>query len=100
MPEVPKEGIVELCGAMAEAIKEHPVLALSIAGTLIFSLVALRMLLGHRKDIKKIEEDGQRQRETFEFVHKLMNHKASGESNQPPRIRKKGSNKVKRGGRR
>lgn len=100
MPEVPKEGIIELCGALGEAIKEHPVLALVIAGILIFSLVALYMWLGHRKEIKKIEEEGRRQRETFDFVHKLMNHGAGRRSNQQLQNRTKSGKQARKGNRR
>ncbi|MDR3444685.1 hypothetical protein [Dyella sp.] len=100
LPEVPKEGLIALCGALADAIKGHPVLALVIVGILVFSLFALSMALGHRKDVKKIEEDGRRQRETFDFVHMVMNHKPNSGSNQQPRIQNQGRKQGKKGHRR
>ena len=97
LPELPKEGIDALCSAMGAAIKEHPVLALVMVGILIFSLVALYMWLGHRKDIKRIEEDGQRQRETFQFVTQLLSHRTGSGFSQQPRIQNQGRKHGKKG---
>lgn len=72
-PDIPKEVSVPVGQALGSAISHHQQLTivLLICGTCL--LVALHFMLKHRLEVKKLENEGQSRRDTYDFAHKMVN---------------------------